>query len=313
MGPGPAEPLPADGPHLAAGVEDVDRILAHGFDDGSLQAANLRVGKQQLGASLGGKCGDLRLALGTTVAVPAIVIDECRAQGLDRRSLQVARDSREDAVTGGVDRLAVPLLQRRAHHLGEVGRVGLGLLGVQACRLRGVQRILVGRLVDIFQLVHPPEHVAAPGHRGGSIGNRVRVRRCLGQARDHRDLRDRELVEGGPVIDLRRGTDAVCALAEENLVQIEFENLVLAEFALDFDGQDDFLQLSLVGLLARQEEVARKLHRDRAATLALFLRTRDFDGRAHDGHPVDSRVFIEAVVLGGDESLLHQERHLADS
>ncbi|HRH85495.1 MAG TPA: hypothetical protein PLO41_01495, partial [Rubrivivax sp.] len=180
----------------------------------------------------------------------------------------------------------------------------------------GVDRRIQGGgvlgLVDEAELQHAPEHVAAPALGLHRVGDRIDLGRRLGQAGDHGDLREVQLVQRDAVVDLRRCADAVGPVAEEDLVQVELENLILGQLALNDVGEHHFLQLALVGLLGRQEKVARHLHGDGAAALLLFMGVGEFQHGAQHRQPVDARVLIEAIVFGGDDRLLEQGRHLLD-
>ena len=63
----------------------------------------------------------------------------------------------------------------------------------------------------------------------------------------------------------RGGLDAVQAVAEVDLVQIQLEDLLLGVEVLDVRREDDFLQLPAICLVAREEALSRELLRDRAA------------------------------------------------
>ena len=70
----------------------------------------------------------------------------------------------------------------------------------------------------------------------------------------------------------RRGVDSVGAAAEIDAVQIELEDLVLAELALQRQRQDRFLDLAPEGAVVGQEDVARQLLGDGRSALAEMAR-----------------------------------------
>ena len=112
-------------------------------------------------------------------------------------------------------------------------------------------------------------------------------------------------------VDLRRRGEAVGALAEEDLVDVELEDLVLGQVGLDLPGEQDLAELAGDRLLAGQEEVAGDLHGDRAG--ALLGAGREVGERgARDAQIVDAAVLIEALVLGGQNGLFHDIRDVAD-
>ena len=108
----------------------------------------------------------------------------------------------------------------------------------------------------------------------------------------------------GAIVDLRRSADAIGTVAEKNFVDIELEDLIFTQLALDDDRQYDFLQLALVSLFRGEEKIARNLHRDGAAATLFLARLRQLHRRPHDRHPVHAGVLIEAIVFRCDKSLL---------
>src|SRR5438105_1341359 len=87
-------------------------------------------------------------------------------------------------------------------------------------------------------------------------------------------------------VDVRRRSEAVRPLPEEDLVDVELEDLVLGEIRLDLEGQQHFRELAGERLLAREEERARHLHGDGAGALAPPLQVGD--GRARYAGIVDA-------------------------
>jgi hypothetical protein len=103
---------------------------------------------------------------------------------------------------------------------------------------------------------------------GFGMAERMIVGRALRQRRQIGRIGDRQFGDGFVEIGKRRAGDAVGIQTEEDLVEIEFEDLVLAVGLLDAEGEDCFLGLALHRLLARQEEVLGDLLGDRRAALA---------------------------------------------
>ena len=68
-------------------------------------------------------------------------------------------------------------------------------------------------------------------------------------------------------------------------------------------GQHDLANLADVGLLRRQEEVTRELHRDGAAALLALAGLGKTQGGATQPHQVDALVREEPAVLRGHEGL----------
>ena len=122
-----------------------------------------------------------------------------------------------------------------------------------------------------------------------------------------------ELGDGATVVDLRRSPDPVGALAEEDLVDVELEDLVLGEFALDLQREQDLVELADVGLLPGEEEVPGHLHGDGAAPGPLLPGADEVQHGAGQALPVDPGVLEEAVVLAGEECLDEALRHLVEA
>src|SRR5439155_23629136 len=128
----------------------------------------------------------------------------------------------------------------------------------------------------------------------GALWNR-RERRCLGQV---------EVADGFAEVALLGALDAVGAIAEVDLIEVELENPVLRVLRLDCARDLRLLELADRRLLtgdAVGEDVPRELHRDRREALAPTSRAEVADDRARDTLPVDAGVLVEAFVLGNDE------------
>src|SRR4051794_37620863 len=95
----------------------------------------------------------------------------------------------------------------------------------------------------------------------------------------------------------RRRVDAVGAAAEIDPVQIELEDLVLAELALERERQHGFLELPQDAAVVGQEDVARQLlgnRRSRADPMILEHRRAN---RAANADRVDPDMAAEAPVF----------------
>src|SRR3989475_5925818 len=102
-------------------------------------------------------------------------------------------------------------------------------------------------------------------------------------------------------------------LFRSDLVQVELQDRVLREVALDLDGDARLLDLARDLLLPAdllREDVAGELHRDGGRPLRAPQRHDVGLERAEDAPVVDPVVRVEALVLGGDEGLPHGERDL---
>ncbi len=240
----------------------------------------------------------------------AVVLDQADAHGSVRRRLQPAIDRRVDPVAGALRRGAEALAYLQARHLRYVGRLDIERRGMLARE----HRLLVGRIgglrVYVPELAHPAQHVGAPSRGHLRAHDRVVARRGLRHAGQRCRLRDAELVEGLAEEGFGRRRHSIGALAEEDLVQVEAEDLLLGEFTLHLVGDEGLLQLAADRLVERQKHVAGGLHRDRARPLRLLARHQVDEHGTHHAGVVDAVMLEEAVVLGGEEGMLHQLRDL---
>ena len=133
-----------------------------------------------------------------------------------------------------------------------------------------------------------------------------------------------------PEVQLRRGLDAVGAVAEVDLVAVEGEDLFLRVALLDPDRDQRLLDLALPAAIADREadlggeQVARQLLRDRAAARRLAAARHVADQREHHPRDAQAGVLEESgpprrgspgagsanVVVGDDDAPL--DRELAD-
>src|SRR5690606_35706714 len=101
------------------------------------------------------------------------------------------------------------------HHLRYVGGLERVADRVAARRQRRGQRLFQLGAVDVPELVHVSEHVVAALERIVRVGQGVVARGGLRQAREHGELRQRELRERRAVVDLGGGREAVGAVPQE--------------------------------------------------------------------------------------------------
>ena len=107
--------------------------------------------------------------------------------------------------------------------------------------------------------------------RRGRVDERVVGARRLRQAGEQRRLRQRQLLRGLVEERVRRGLDAVGALAVEDGVEVGREDLGLRVLVLQLHGDPGLVDLAAeraAARLALQVEVLRELLRDRRAALA---------------------------------------------
>src|SRR5262245_44039946 len=136
--------------------------------------------------------------------------------------------------------------------------------------------------------------------------------RTLGQARKQRAFLDGELLRRLAEIAARRHLDAPGATAEIDGIEIELENLRLAERLLDPRGHDHLADLALVGQVFAHQQVLDDLLGDGGAALRAPGGGEIADEGADQATLVDSLVLIEAFVLGRKKSLLHVLRDVGE-
>ncbi|MNP11062.1 hypothetical protein D3C76_1032350 [compost metagenome] len=276
------------GQHLQAALVDLG-------DDGWFKAAD--------GALLG-QFGRPRLArlarqagLGAPIAVTLVIGHQAFVDGGVGHFLKVARHRGGNAETFGVCIAAIATDHFGAGHLGDVGRVHFRRRHVIA----GVQGLVDGGGVvgfaDLAQLVHAPQDPVATLLAAGRVGQRVESRRGLGQAGDHRHLRQADVANRLAVIHLRRRFDAVGTVAQIDLVDVELEDFVLGQLSFDLQGQEDLGGFAREAAFAGQEEVLRHLHGDGAAAGLDMAAFHQLSGGAHQAAGIDTVVVGEVVVF----------------
>ena len=245
------------------------------------------------------------------VAMPPVVRQQLPAQRLLRRLLQ-------PRINGGVHHhplvvgfRAIAVVDVQPHHLGDVGRRELAAAPVQAGGDGLDHRPLVvlpcyGRL-----LVHPPQHqIAALQGPHRAVDGVARLRR-LGDARQHGLLRQRQLVNVLAVVGVGGGLHPERVLAEGDYVQVEGENLLLAQRALHLQRQQHFAELAQEGALGLAGDILHQLHGDGGGPGADDAPVaHQLPAGVDEGHQVYAGVLPEALVLCIQEGALEVLRDL---
>ena len=267
-------------------------------------------GKLSLASFVRPALGDVDRRDRTAIAVPAVELEEAARQGLAGDDLQLRIERRADRQSAGIELvLAVELEHLAARLLGE----GFGGEELRAGRPRvGGERLRLERLLvlgrDVAVLRHAGEHPVTPLDRFIVLLDRMIVVGAFRQCREIGHLVEGELVQRFAEVVQRRRGDAVRVEAEEDLVEIELENLVLAEGLLDALGEQRLLQLALGRLFAGEQEVLGHLLRDgrgadEPAAVAAQAVLQVDERRPRDPLPVKPGVTVESLVLGRDERL----------
>src|SRR5258706_15556821 len=116
------------------------------------------------------------------------------------------------------------------------------------------------RCSNVAKLVHSTQDILLPLPRTLRICNGIVERRCLGQAGEQGAFREAQLVERLVEINLRGGAETIGALPEVDLIDVQLENLLLAEAVLDLEGEQRFVELAVERFFRGEKEVARHLH-----------------------------------------------------
>jgi hypothetical protein len=189
-----------------------------------------------------------------------------------------------------------------------------GLLGARARgdlqpRRRGAPLL---RARDVAFLAHPLQHHPAAVARALPVRPGRQRRRRPDEPGHQRRLREVEVLRGRREHAARHGVHAVDAAAQVDAVQVELQDLVLAEQLLQQHRQRRFLQLADVAAAVRQEERPRELLAERAAALRRPARPQVVRDRAAERDRVEPGVAVEAVVLDRHHRVAQRRRDLAE-
>ena len=102
--------------------------------------------------------------------------------------------------------------------------------------------------IDKTELEHPAQDVLLTKSGALWIDYRVIGGRGFGQSGEHRSFGNCQVAQLFSEVDLGGCAETVGALPEINLVDVELENLILAEVVLNFEREQGFVELSGVGL-----------------------------------------------------------------
>ena len=94
------------------------------------------------------------------------------------------------------------------------------------------------------ELEHAAENPVAAFHAALGVDQWVVARWRFWQAGDHGHLGQAGVAYRFAVVDLSCSLDTVGAVAQIDLVDVKLENFVLAELALDLQGQENFTDLA---------------------------------------------------------------------
>ena len=168
---------------------------------------------------------------------------------------------------------------------------------------------------DLAVLAHAVDDVVAPLDRALAGAERIEQARRLRQRGEIGRFRDRQFVHRFVEIQQRRRGDAVGAESEIDLVQIQFEDLVLGVGTLDLEREQRFLDLARERHFVGQEEVLGDLLGDGRGALRTAARSHVLEIQqtgTRDAAEVEAAVLVEVLVLRRHEGVEDQLRHRLD-
>jgi hypothetical protein len=164
--------------------------------------------------------------------------------------------------------------------------------------LRG--RVGVG-LRDPAVLEQAVDDIVATFYRPVAVADRVESRRRFWQGREIRRLGDRQFVDRFVEIDQRCRSNPVSPEAKRDLVEIEFENLVLGIGALEPHRQQGFVDLAGERHLTGKKEVLHDLLCNGRGALRPAVGAKiPYIQKCGPRHAliVDAAMLVEILVLG---------------
>ncbi len=203
---------------------------------------------------------------------------------------------------------------REARHAGKVGAEGVGkdsasdgAIGIPHLPLAGVAGhdfegacapAVGGRGIDHARPFHSPQDGVACRLCREGVRSWGGAGRCADEAGQHRSLpyadvagRDAEIVSCG-------GVEAMVAVAEKHLVDVQLEDVVLGVPPVQAKGQGGFVDLSVEGAVVAGEPQLDELLGDGRAAFSNLPGLQVDPRGAGDAEEVDAGVIVEADVLG---------------
>ena len=202
---------------------------------------------------------------------------------------------------GGIHPACDPRRRNKARVPGEDERLDLCLLILFVADLAKLVHLIKNGKLALLVLLAVP--VAA--RRVIFIGE-------LRDADDGRSLGNAQFADGLAEVALRRGLDAVAAVAEVDKVQVGLEDLVLRIILLEAQRTEDLPHLALDGHLVVAGRVFDDLLGDRRAAARRAAGELAKNGLRR-ALPVYTVVAFKTLVLNGDECVLHVLGNIVDA
>ena len=173
-------------------------------------------------------------------------------------------------------------------------------------------RRVIGGAVDRPAVAHRLEHDIAPRDRAIEVDRRRVGRRRLDEAGQQRRFLDVEVARMCAEEAERCGFDAVEAVAEIDLVQIQLEDLILGELTFETPREDGLFHLPPKCLVRAEKTLSGQLLRERTAALRRAVRAQVRHGRGEDAHQVDAAVIVEALIFDRDDRVHEVRRDVGE-
>ncbi len=107
------------------------------------------------------------------------------------------------------------------------------------------------------------------------------------------------MINSRAIVNLGGGLNAVGAITLVNLVGVKRENLIFAEFVLNTQCQQNFIELSGECLLAGEEIIAGYLHGNGAAAGLNLASADQLRGGPQQAGNIHAGMLIKTIILGG--------------
>ena len=240
---------------------------------------------------------------------------ELYRQRVDCRLLGVEIERGIDAQPAGIHLAAKLRLDDLAHVFDEILRHILIVAARRQGQRKGLPSLGFFRR-QVAGVAHRFDYYVAASHGRRRMLARVVGLRRLRQRRQARRFRHVNTASRLAEIASRGSLDAVGAVAEVDLVQVELEDLALGELLFERLGDANLANLPRDPLDAANlpvdllgEEVAGELHGDGREALAQAVEEHDVLERAEEADPVHAVMLIEPLVLDRQEGGGHRRRH----
>ena len=298
VGRGPLDAVPVQSAFAAVGAQQARIGVGYLQHQCRFQTGVCGMLAQGVELVLGVEGIDLDAGFGTAITVIVRVVQQAATQGSGGFVLHSAVDGGPDAVAVSVEVFAILRVQLLTHQLGNIGCIQLDITAVIAgghrCRY-GLGMLLGG---DVTQFQHAAKDPVAALNGPAWVGDRVEGRRRFRQTCDHRQLCQAQRIDVLAVVGVGRRLDAVGAMPQVDLVDIQLHDLLLVQLLLDLQCQQNFDELALEGLLPGQEEVLRHLHGDGGAAALDAAGGGQLESGTAEALDVDAEMLEKAGIFG---------------